>query len=229
MDNGGTSKEGVGRTYAGVDGYRLLAAYLGAHGSCLELSLRPGVQHSAKHTDDDLRRIVPLAQRLSAAGPMAPLPARLDSGADSAAPMACIESMNQPELPQIDWFIEWNPRSTDAPQLAAERDAAAAAREHPRTGKRVAAWEQAVEVSGVQRPARRVLRLVERTIGSRGQHLILPEYELDGWTTTLPAHLDAEQVIALYADHGTHEQFHAEFKTDLDIERLPASNPATKG
>jgi hypothetical protein len=29
-------------------------------------------------------------------------------------------------------------------------------------------------------------------------------------------------VIALYADHGTHEQFHAEFKTDLDLTRLPS-------
>lgn len=69
---------------------------------------------------------------------------------------------------------------------------------------------------------RRVLRLAERTIGAGGQHLIVPEYELDGWTTTLPAHIDAAQVIALYADHGTHEQFHSEFKTDLDIERLPS-------
>ena len=29
-------------------------------------------------------------------------------------------------------------------------------------------------------------------------------------------------MIALYADHGTHEQFHAEFKTDLDLTRLPS-------
>ena len=48
MDNGGTAKEGVGRTYAGVDGYCPLAAYLGSHGFCLELALRPGTQHSAK-------------------------------------------------------------------------------------------------------------------------------------------------------------------------------------
>ncbi len=27
--------------------------------------------------------------------------------------------------------------------------------------------------------------------------------------------LTAQQIINLYADHGTHEQFHAEFKTDL--------------
>ena len=47
MDNSGTAKEGVGRTYAGVDGYCPLAAYLGSHGFCLDLVLRPGTQHSA--------------------------------------------------------------------------------------------------------------------------------------------------------------------------------------
>ena len=205
-----------------MDGYCPLAAYLGSHGLCLDLVLRPGTQHSAKHTDDDLRRIVPLAQRLSAAGPKAPLLARLDSGFDSSALMACIESLNQHGLPSVDWIIKCNPRSTDAAQLAAEVDAAGAAWEHPRAGKRVATWEHTVEVPGVQRPVRRVLRLIERTIGSRGQHLILPEYELEGWTTTLPARIDAQQVIALYAEHGTHEQFHAEFKTDMDLARLPS-------
>lgn len=222
MDNSGTAKEGVGRTYAGVDGYCPLAAYLGAHGFCVELALRPGTQHSARHTDEDLRRIVPLAQRLSAAGPKAPLLARLDSGFDCAALMGCIESMNQPGQPQVDWIIKWNPRSTDAAQLRDELDAAGAAWQHPRAGKRLVIWEQQVQLPGVSRPLRRVLRLVERTIGSRGQHLILPELELEGWTTTLPARLDAQAVIELYADHGTHEQFHAEFKTDLDLTRLPS-------
>jgi hypothetical protein len=222
MDNSGTAKEGVGRTYAGVDGFCPLAAYLGAFGFCVELSLRPGTQHSARHTEDDLCRIVPLAQRLSAAGPKAPLLARLDSGFDSAALMQAIESMNEPALPRTDWIIKWNPRCTDAAELAAQRDAAGLPWEHARVGKRVATWEHAVQLSGIERPVRRVLRLIERTIGSRGQHLILPEYELHGWTTSLPARLDSEMVIALYADHGTHEQFHAEFKTDLDLTRLPS-------
>ena len=57
MDNSGTAKERVGLTYAGVSGYCPLAAYLGSHGFCLDLVLRPGTQHSAKHTDDDLRRV----------------------------------------------------------------------------------------------------------------------------------------------------------------------------
>ena len=227
MDNSGTAKEGVGRTYAGVDGYCPLAAYLGTYGFCLELALRPGVQHSAKGTDEDLRRIVPMAQRLSAAGPKLPLLARLDSGFDSAALMICLEALNEAGTPQVDWLIKWNPRSIDRAEMAAQRDAAGAVWQHPRAGKREVIWEQAVEIPGVQRPVRRVLRLIERTIGSRGQHLILPEYELEGWTTTLPQRIDAEQVIALYADHGTHEQFHAEFKTDLDLVRLPSGKFAT--
>ena len=232
MDNGGTAKEGVGRTYAGVDGYCPPASYIGAHGFCLELSLRPGTQHSAKDTQDNLQRVIPLAQRLSAAGPKAPLLARLDSGFDSAALMGCIEALNTPGLPQVDWLIKWNPRSTERAELAAQIDAgqhdtAAVRWEHPRRGKRVALWEQPVQLDGVSRPVRRVLRLIERTISAAGQHLIVPEYELDGWTTTLPPRMGPQQIIDLYADHGTHEQFHAEFKTDLDLTRLPSGKFAT--
>ena len=227
MDNGGTSKEGVGRTYAGVDGYCPLASYIGTYGWCLELSLRPGTQHSAKHTEDNLRSVIPLAQRLSAAGPKAPLLARLDSGFDSAALMTCLEGMNQPGQVQVDWLIKWNPRSTDRAEMVAELDArsrtdGAPQWTHPRPGKRVALWEQAVQIPGIERPVRRVLRLAERTITADGQHLIVPEHDLDGWTTTLPAHMGAQQIIDLYADHGTHEQFHAEFKTDLDLTSLPS-------
>ena len=220
MDNGGTAKEGVGRTYAGVDGYCPLAAYLGSHGFCLELALRPGVQHSAAETDFNLERVIPMAQRLSAAGPKAPILARLDSGFDSVRLVRGIEACNRPGLPQVDWLIKWNPRSTD---VAARLDADAATQwEHPRAGKRVTIWEQPVAVEGVERPVRRVLRLIERSIDKRGQVLIAPELTLEGWTTSLPASFSANDIIALYADHGTHEQFHSEFKTDLDLTRLPS-------
>lgn len=223
MDNGGTAKEGVGRTYAGVDGYCPLAAYLGSHGFCLELALRPGVQHSASETDFNLERVIPMAQRLSAAGATAPILARLDSGFDSVRLMRGIEACNQPGLAQVDFLIKWNPRSTDIAALAARLDADAATPwEHPRAGKRVSTWEQLVVVEGVQRPVRRVLRLIERSIDQRGQVLIVPELTLEGWTTSLPASFSANDIISLYADHGTHEQFHSEFKTDLDLTRLPS-------
>jgi hypothetical protein len=224
MDNGGTAKEGVGRTYAGVDGYCPLAAYLGALGFCLELALRPGVQHSASETDFNLERIIPMAQRLSAAGPKAPILLRLDSGFDSARIACGIEACNQPGQPQVDFLIKWNPRTTDVRSLAAQLDADATRRwEYPRAGKRVTVWEQPMALQGIHRPLRRVLRLIERTIDKHGQALIEPELSLEGWTTTLPAQQFSDQdIIALYADHGTHEQFHSEFKTDLDLTRLPS-------
>ena len=223
IDNGGTMKEGVGRTYSGVDGYCPLAAYLGSYGFCLELALRPGVQHSALETDYNLERVVPMAQRLSAAGPKAPILARLDSGFDSGRIMSSLESSNLPGLPQVDWLIKWNPHKTDVAALAARLDADATTHwERPREGKRVTVWEHPVAVEGVQRPVRRVLRLIERTIDKHGQALVLPELTLEGWTTSLLADFSAQDIIALYADHGTHEQFHSEFKTDLDLTRLPS-------
>jgi len=224
MDNGGTAKEGVGRTYAGVDGYCPLAAYLGSYGFCLELALRPGVQHSTRETDFNLERVIPLAQRLSAAGPKAPILARLDSGFDSTALMRSIETCNQSGQPQVDWLIKWNPRSVDKAGLLARLDADPGTRWHkPRAGKRVTVWEEAIKVDGVARPLRRVLRLIERDIDRNGQQLIVPEVELEGWTTSLSAEqFNADKIMALYADHGTHEQFHSEFKTDLDLERLPS-------
>jgi hypothetical protein len=223
MDNGGTAKEGVGRTYAGVDGYCPLAAYLGSHGFCLELALRPGVQHSASETDFNMQRVIPMAQRLSAAGPKTPLLVRLDSGFDSVRLMGEIESCNRPGLPPVDWLIKWNPRSTDVAALAARLDGDAATHwERPRNGKRLTVWEQPVAVEGVLRPVRRVLRLIERSIDKRGQALLVPELTLEGWTTSLPVEFSAKDIIALYADHGTHEQFHSEFKTDLDLTRLPS-------
>ena len=51
MDNSSTKKELAGRTYAGVDGYCPFAVYLGSLGYCLELALRPGVQHSASESE----------------------------------------------------------------------------------------------------------------------------------------------------------------------------------
>ena len=95
--------------------------------------------------------------------------------------------------------------------------------EHPRAGKRVTLWEEALNIKGIERPLRRVLRLSERTIDAKGQLLIEPRLTLEGWSTSLGAkQFDARAVIALYADHGTHEQFHSEFKTDLDLQRLPS-------
>lgn len=225
MDNGGTSKDGVSRTYTGVDGYCPLAVYLGSQGFCLELALRPGKQHSACETKYNFERVIPMAQRLSAQGSRARLLVRIDSGFCSADLMRALEGYNVGStLPGVDWLIKWNPRQTNVAALAAHVDADTTVTwEHPRPGKRVAIWEQPVKVDGVEREVRRVFRLVERTIDAKGQCLLVPHLALDGWTTCLDGKcFDAQAIIDLYADHGTHEQFHSEFKSDLDLERVPS-------
>lgn len=223
MDNSGTVKDGVSRTYAGVDGYCPLAAYLGMHGFCLEFALRPGAQHSASETTDNLQTAVPMAQRLSAAGPKAPILVRMDAGFCSAALMAELQRSNTAGLPRVDFLIKWNPRKTDPVEVLRQRELqAGVVWQHPRPGKRVAVWEMPVQVEGIAHPVRRILRITERTVDARGQQFLVPEILLEGWTTSLPATFTAEAIIDLYAGHATHEQFHAEFKTDLDLERLPS-------
>ena len=71
-----------------------------------------------------------------------------------------------------------------------------------------------------KRDFRLVVRLTERTIDPKGQVLLLPEYKLEGWWASLGA--KPEKVIELYREHATHEQFHSEIKSDLDLERLPS-------
>ena len=65
MNNDGSKKEAVGRTYQGVDGYTPSVTYLGTQGYCLELALRPGVQHSAMETELNLERVLPMAAKLT--------------------------------------------------------------------------------------------------------------------------------------------------------------------
>lgn len=222
MDNSGTSKELVGRTYAGVDGYCPLAAYLGTEGYCLELALRPGTQHSANESEYNLERILPMAASLVDT----PLLVRADSGFCSLKLMQAITAQAHERKRAMAFIIKWNPRTTPVEAIAAKQCADARLTWcHEREGKRFCLWQETLELKRVgseQCPARRVYRLTERTIDKHGQPLLLPEYVLEGWTTTLEARFEPAQVIALYCDHATHEQFHSEFKTDMDLERLPS-------
>ena len=222
MDNGGTKKELVGRTYAGVDGYCPIASYLGSAGFCLELALRPGEQHSARESEYDLERVLPMATRLVSG----PLVVRADSGFCSQALMRTIAEQGKALEREVAFVIKWNPRSTPVERIAAHKVMDADTLWcHPREGKRLCVWQEPVRVEGMdpeKQPVRRVYRLTERRIDKHGQPLLLPEYILEGWTTSLPARINMGRVIGLYAEHGTHEQFHSEFKSDMDLERLPS-------
>ena len=209
MDNSRTKKEGVSYTYKGHDGYAPMAAYLGQEGWCLACELREGSWHSQKEFLQVLERVVPRARKLTDKA----LLARLDSAHDAQENRAWLNDRD------VDFIIKWNPRGADRQAWVDQADHW----EHPREGKRVAVFNTRIKETfqGQERSFVRVIRVIERTIDKHGQGLLLPAITLDGWWTTLTEQ-DDQAIIDLYCDHATSEQFHSEFKTDLDIERLPS-------
>lgn len=222
MDNSDTKKEEVSRTYQGVDGYTPIAAYLGNEGWNIGLELRAGSQHSAFETDYFLERVFPRIERLAPADSKVLL--RKDSGFDGAHLlfMQAEEKDRWATKGRIfDFITKWNPRKQDKDAWVARTEAAGAFVE-ARPGKRVGLLSLNVERAWQKqkRDFRLVVQVTERTIDKKGQRLLVPDIELQGWWTSLD--VSAEQVIKLYQHHGTHEQFHSEIKTDLDLERLPS-------
>lgn len=216
MDNSKTKKEGVSRTYKGHDGYAPLAGYLGEEGWCIACELREGKQHGQKEFIYTLERVIPRARSLTSR----PLLMRLDSGHDA------LENRLYLEEEKVDYLIKWNPRGEKKKGqiwlAKAEVLGDQVVWETPRDGKRIATFsiEVTQEIDGNLQTFRRVMQITERTIDKKGQCLLIPDIEVEGWWTSLK--MADQEIIELYKQHATSEQFHSEFKTDLDVERLPS-------
>jgi hypothetical protein len=219
FDNSDTKKEGVSYTYKGFDGYAPIFAYLGAEGYCVNAELRNGSQHCQKHTPEFLQAAVDNARLATDQRILV----RMDSGNDAAENIELLQKSG------MDFIIKRNPRK-ESPRLhfsiAEEKGV-----ELPdtRDGKRVFAYEITTKPKDCK-PIREVTFATERTSKADGQLLLVPEYEIESYHTSLGlAHetVTPQQVQKLYHDHGTSEQFHSELKTDLDLERLPSGKFAT--
>jgi DDE family transposase len=222
MDNSATCKEGVSRTYMGFDGYAPIAAYLANEGWLIHWQLRPGSQHSQKEYIPFLQTTLARVRQVYPGK----LLVRKDSAHDALATRIELSRHDQ-----VDYLISWNPRKADKEawrkQVFAEGTVAS-----PRPGKRVALMSvyeghTYQDENGIEQKltSRLVVKVTERETDKKGQRLLIPEIELQGWWTSLD--LPETEVIALYRDHGTSEQFHSELKTDMDLERLPSGKFAT--
>lgn len=222
MNNSDTKKEEVGRTYQGVDGYCPIAGYLGNEGWNTNLELRAGTWHSAFETEYFYERAFPRIKRLVKA--IQDVLMVEDSGFDSVRLLfAKAEERDRwaRDGRVLEFVCKWNPRKQDKAAWVKRVEEAGAFKED-RPGKRSGLLD--LQVERVWQKQRRTFRLIvevtERTIDRRGQHLLVPDIELQGWWTSLA--LPAEAVMEHYQYHGTHEQFHSEIKSDLDLERLPS-------
>ena len=217
QDNSNTSKQGVSRTYKNFEGYAPIAAYLGLEGWCLEVELRPGSQHAQHEFVPFLQRTLKAARSLTNQECLV----RLDSAHDAEGNRKLLATTEK-----VRFIIKWNPRSSNVLSWR-ERVFGEGAISTPRPGKRVGLLvaDEAVEIKDRCYPCQRIVRVTERSSDRNGQMLLTPQITLEGWWTNLE--MAPEEVISLYRDHATSEQFHSEFKTDLDLERLPSGKFAT--
>lgn len=214
FDNSNTKKEGVSRTYKGCDGYAPNFSYLGQEGYIVNVELREGSTHVQKDTEIFLKNSISYARMITDL----PLLVRMDAGNDSAENLkVCVSE-------KVHFIIKRNPRR-EKPEnwlMAAEQFGKCV---QEREGKRV--FYGAVETTpkGMEKSLRQVYKVVERTIDKNGQILLVPDIEFESYWTDLPN--ETEEIIQLYHEHGTCEQFHSELKTDLDLERFPSGKFAT--
>jgi hypothetical protein len=209
MDNSNSKKEGVAYTYKGHDGYAPIAAYLGTDGWCLGCELRPGNQHANNEFIHTLDRVLPRARRMTDA----PLLVRLDSAHDA------LDNRHYFRSHGVDYLIKWNPRKQDGLDWVDKANAAGSLWCYTRPGKMETLVSEPLDGTA----DRLIVKVTVRHSDAKGQLFLEPEISLEGWTTSLkPEVVDNATVIDLYRDHATCEQFHSEFKSDLDLERLPS-------
>jgi len=221
LDNSKSHKEEVGFTYKGCDGYSPMFAYLGTHGYMLGSELRPGVQHCQNGTPAFLDKC------LSDAGTLVDkrdVLLRLDSGNDAADNIAVANKHGC-------WYLIKRNLRKETLEEWLERAKAAGKREDLGGGVTVYTGSAShIKPAGRDDlgPVETVFQVTVRTVGRKdGADLLVPEIEAETWFTNLT---DApEEVVGLYHSHGTSEQYHSEFKTDMDMERLASGKFATNG
>jgi len=213
FDNSNTKKEGVSRTYKGFFGYAPIMAYLGEEGYLINQQLREGHDHCQKNTPEFLKETIKLAKRVTDK----PLLLRMDGGNDSSDNI----ELTAVEETSCDFLIKRNIRR-ESPENW--RDIALLSKGNtttsPREGKLVHTGSVFWKPANYKEKVRIVYQVIERTISEDGQYLLATEIEVQNWWTSLTC--SVEDIIRLYKNHGTSEQFHSEIKSDMGVERLPS-------
>ena len=212
MDNSNSHKEHVCWTYKNHDGFSPMFAYIGTQGFMLNQELRPGSQHAQKGMPQFLDESFVMVKKLKLNHPVL---LRLDSAHDA--------EINFDHLPKEHYFlIKRNLRKEDKVQWLA--NARRLGRQlKSRDGKNIFVGEIHHKIPGNNEKRNVVpviFKVTERLEGPDGNKLLIPDIEVETYWTNLP--LEAEDIIELYHDHGTSEQYHSELKTDMNVERLPS-------
>lgn len=229
FDNTGSKKEGVEKTYRpNIKGYAPMFAYFGAQGFSINLQFRRGSAHSnTAGTLDFFLQTGFMARQIC---PKNKILIRLDSGNDADSNIVGLTS-----IPNSYFIVKYQPRGGNVKatkrtltefvmnnftrKINIENNAVRYFAEQPSIAKVVLDDKSIHTVE-----CRRILSVVEITHDlNTGEKLLIPHRSLHMWRTNLPkSKYTPKRILDLYKDHGTSEQFHSEFKSDLNLERMPS-------
>ncbi|MCP4267560.1 MAG: IS1380 family transposase [Candidatus Brocadiaceae bacterium] len=216
FDNSRTKKERVSCTYKMHDGFAPAFAYLGEEGYMINSELRPGKQHCQNGMLVFLHDSIAAAKRVLPNGTK--ILVRLDSGNDAVENL--IELLNGEDL---FFLIKRNIRKENKQQWFERAKGLGeqvynngySSRYHAKISHITPTnhEDMAVDV---------VVQATEELEDRNGQRYIVPKYKIETYWTNL--YENSNEVIELYHQHGTSEQFHSELKSDMGVERLPSSS-----
>ena len=242
--NPDVTKEGVGRTYKGVDGFAPIMAYLGHY--ALDFELRPGTQHSEKGAVDFLNNCIDMAIRIGYSPSQ--LLVRVDGAHDdskfveacSLAGVGFIIARNLRKESPRDYarFMKINSEGIFDPDEPTTM-----------THRCIIEDKKPANFSG---NVRCIAELKEEYKDKNGTLLMEVDdphsadyaneswrkYRLQTFWTNVEVINESgevcndeakyvEECMWMYREHATSEQFHSELKTDMNMELLPSHHFAT--
>lgn len=211
-------KEKVSWTYHNAPGYAPIFCYLGTQGYMLGNELRPGSQHCSNGAIEFTQLCIDKAEKLGLQAEE--LLIRADSGHDDNDYFRSLHEIG------VKFLIKHNLQKESPEQYLAL--ARRCGQQMPtRDGKNVyrCTLSHRKPEGCEDIPMFLIVEVTERLTTPEGEILLFPEIEVSYWWTNLCE--DEAVCIELYHDHGTSEQFHSEFKTDMGLERLPSGKFAT--
>jgi len=140
----------------------------------------------------------------------------MDSGNDS------IDNIEVFKQAGVDWIIKRNLRreaKEDWVKLAKEEGELTTTR----PGKRKYLGTTKITREECDEPLNVVYRVTVKRTAPDGGLLLSTKIEVDTYWCSLEE-LSPQEVVKLYQNHGTSEQFHSEIKGELDLERPPSGH-----
>ena len=215
FDNSNTKKEGVVKTRKGIEGYSPAFSHLGKQGYMINSMLRKGSAHTNVGAKEFLKESLDFAEKLV---DKENILLRLDAGYDNKDNLGiCLNNKN-------DFIIKRNLRNISKDSIVSKAKNEGEKIEL-REGKTLYRGTYKEEVAELDTEITVVFAVTEETITEDGEYRLTPAIEIEQYWTRFE-HIEekpsCKKVLELYRQRGTSEQFHSEFKTDMDLERLPS-------